>query len=170
MRYIKRIDEFFGFSKSIETKLKEFGIENYTINEDGVIDVDGDVDISRRRLDKIPFKFGVVAGDFNCSNNKLTSLRGCPKDVGNHFICSYNKLKDLIGGPQEVGVSYLCSNNQLDSLEGCAGDIGENFYCLGNKLEMLDCSSVIDGCIYCKSNKFKEEPEFFGICSKIIWK
>ena len=151
-------------------KLEKFGIKNYTINKDGSINVDGDVNLSRKDLTKIPFRFGKVSGYFACSDNKLTSLEGCPKEVVEYFTCSFNKLKDLIGGPQEVGGDYYCYSNQLESLEGCAGDIGNNIFCDNNELEMLDCSSVINGYIYCRGNKFKEEPEFFGICNTIVWK
>ena len=152
------------------SKLKKFGIENYTINNDGTIDVDGYVTLYNRGLTKIPFEFGVVTGYFDCSFNQLTSLEGCPKEVGGYFDCYKNNFRDLIGGPQEVGGNYVCYNNQLESLEGCAGDIGGHLYCQGNRLEMLDCSSVINGDIYCGGNEFKEEPEFFGVCSgEINW-
>ena len=165
MKHIKtyRIFENKNNSELIK-QLKNYYIYNYTINSDGTIDIDGDVNIAGKHLTKIPFKFGKVTGNFICSSNKLTSLDGCPREVDGYFSCSYNKLRDLIGGPQEVGNSYHCYNNQLESLEGCAGDIGDNLNCSSNKLEMLDCSSVINGNIYCRDNRFKEEPEFFGIC------
>jgi len=47
----------------------------YTINDDGSIDVDGEVDLSRKKLTKIPFKFRNVSGGFYCNNNQLTSLK-----------------------------------------------------------------------------------------------
>ena len=159
-------------NSEIIKKLEEFGIKNYAINEDGTIDVNGCVNLYNRGLTKIPFKFGEVTGNFDCSLNQLTSLEGCPKEVGGEFDCysNKNKLKDLIGGPQEVGGNYICYNNQLETLEGCAGDIVGHLYCLNNKLEMLDCSSVINGSIYCAGNGFKEEPEFFGVFGgKIKW-
>ena len=150
-------------------ELKKFNIKNYTINSDGTIDVDGDVNLSRKDLTKIPFKFGKVSGYFACSDNKLTSLEGCPKEVVEYFDCSFNILEDLVGGPQEVGGDYYCYSNQLESLEGCAGDINGYLNCSNNKLEILDCSSVINGNIICFRNGFKEQPEFFGICNKIIY-
>ena len=151
-------------------RLERYGIVNYTISNDDTIDVDGSVDLANYNLDRIPFCFGVVSGDFYLYRNKLTSLKGSPKEVGGSFDCSSNKLKNLIGGPQEVGAYYWCIVNELESLEGCAGDIGGNLVCRHNLLEMLDCSSVITGDIRCESNRFKEEPEFFGICNEIIWK
>ena len=62
----------------------------YTINDDGSIDVEGDVDLSREKLTKIPFSFGKVSGDFYCYDNQLTSLEGAPNSVGGSFWCHNN--------------------------------------------------------------------------------
>ena len=174
MKHIKSYKIFEHQNQSLDNselikELEWFGIKNYTINIDGTIDVDGDVYLPSKELSKLPFKFGKVTGDFTCSLNELTSLEGCPNEVGGYFTCNNNQLKDLIGGPQEVDDDYYCYGNQLESLEGCAGDIGGYLDCRNNKLEMLDCSSVINGNIYCGNNGFKEEPEFFGVCGDKIY-
>lgn len=44
-------------------------------------------------LEKLPIKFGKVGGDFDCSNNNLTSLEGAPYRVGCEFYCNDNKKK-----------------------------------------------------------------------------
>lgn len=44
-------------------------------------------------LKKLPIKFGKVGGDFDCSNNNLTSLEGAPYSVGCEFYCTDNKKK-----------------------------------------------------------------------------
>ena len=174
MKHLKTYRIFENQNKDnskIVKELKKYDIIDYTINNDGTIDVDGDVDLSYKRLTKIPLKFGKVTGNFYCNNNKLVNLSGCPQEVGIEFNCSVNLLKDLIGGPQEVVGDYYCYDNHLISLEGCSGDIGGDMFCYTNKLEMLDCSSVINGDISCEDNGFKIEPEFFGICGgKINWK
>ena len=58
---------------SVEAWLKEYGVENYTINEDLSVDVDG---------------------DFYCNANNLTSLEGCPSSVGGGFNCGNNRIGD----------------------------------------------------------------------------
>jgi len=83
---------------------KEYGIENYTINSDGSIDVDGDVDLWSRGLSELPVKFNHVSGDFYCHYNKLTTLLGSPQSVGN-FICSGNNLTTLEFTPNSIGPS-----------------------------------------------------------------
>jgi len=40
--------------KEIHKICKEYGIKNYTINTDGSIDVDGYVNLSKKRLTKLP--------------------------------------------------------------------------------------------------------------------
>jgi hypothetical protein len=60
--------------KEIDQICQQYGIENYTLNGDGSIDVDGDVDLAYKSLSELPLKFGIVSGGFYCHNNKLTSL------------------------------------------------------------------------------------------------
>jgi hypothetical protein len=81
--------------QEIHNICKRYYIGNYSINPDGSIDVDGDVDLSYKNLDRIPIKFGVVTGMFYCNNNNLTSLENCPNEIKSWFNCSYNKLRSL---------------------------------------------------------------------------
>jgi hypothetical protein len=75
-----------------------------------------------------------VGGDFNCTNNKLTSLVGAPQEVGGDFCCYYNKLTSLEGAPQEVGGYFYCDSNKLTSLEGAPQEVGGNSNCDGNTI------------------------------------
>lgn len=63
--------------ESIEKWLKEYDIENYTINDDFTINVNGFVNISNKNLKEFPeyIQFGVVRGSFDCSYCHLKSLR-----------------------------------------------------------------------------------------------
>jgi len=117
---------------------KRCEIENYTINDDGSIDVDGDVDIGSKGLERIPIKFREVTGDFSCYKNNLTSLDGCPKIVGGYFNCSNNKLTSLKGCPDRVGRDFICSYNNLASLVGGPERVGRGFYCSLNNLITLE--------------------------------
>jgi hypothetical protein len=51
-----------------------------------------------------------VQGGFNCSRNKLVSLKGAPQHCAD-FDCSHNALKSLEGGPRQV--THLYSDNTL---------------------------------------------------------
>ena len=108
---MKHIRLFESFS-DIGSICDEYGITNYTINSDGSIDVDGDVNLTNKKLTKLPVKFNKVSGNFYCSSNKLT-LEGGPKEVGGDFYCSNTQLTTLEGSPKEVGGDFNCFNNQL---------------------------------------------------------
>ena len=83
----------------------------YTINDDGSIDVNGNVELNNKNLTKIPFKFRNVRGGFFCSNNQLTSLDGAPNNVGGYFYCNNNQLTTLDGVPNTIGGSFKCYSN-----------------------------------------------------------
>ena len=103
-----------SYEQEIKSWCEEMGIENYNINSQGEIDVDGDVDLIRNTFKELPYKFGKVNGHFDmavCKN--LISLKNCPDYVGKDFSCN------------------SCQN--LDSLEGCPKEVGKDFYCFGCK-------------------------------------
>jgi len=154
MKYVKSYNKLFESEKSIHELCREYRITNYTINDDGSIDVDGNVNLSGRELTKLPLKFRNVSGDFWCYNNKLTSLEGCPLSVGVSFYCSDNKLTSLESGPLSVGGDFSCSSNKLTSLEGCPRSVGGNFWCSYNELTSLEgCPSSVGGGFYCHYNE-----------------
>jgi hypothetical protein len=121
----------------VEKICKKYNIRNWTLNPDGTVDVDGNVDLSVQKLSKLPLKFGRVTGSFWCENNKLTSLEGCPTEIRGDFSCAGNQLTSLEGCPREIGGNFYCQSNQLTSLEGCPTEIGGNFYCSYNQLTSL---------------------------------
>ena len=129
------------------------GNVKHTINPEGTIDVDGDVNLSSRGLTKIPFKFGKVSGDFNCENNHLTFLQGAPTSVGRGFYCGGNYLTSLQGAPTSVGRNFDCSYNQLTSLQGAPTSVGRNFDCSYNYLTSLQgAPTSVGGDFYYHSN------------------
>ena len=103
-----------GKRQLIKNWLDEMEVTNYTINDDFAIDVDGYVNLRNRNLVEFPeyIQFNEVAGFFDCSYNKLISLRGCPKIVH---------------------ASFYCDHNNLDSLEGCPKTVKGDIYCYCNK-------------------------------------
>jgi hypothetical protein len=152
MKYIK----LFESMTEIEVKkiCKKYNITNWTLNPDGTVDVDGSVYLSGQRLSKLPLKFGRVTGDFKCYSNQLTSLEGCPTEIGGDFECYSNQLTSLEGCPTEIGGSFWCYYNQLTSLEGCPTQIGGSFWCSYNQLTSLEgCPKEIGLNFYCYNNK-----------------
>lgn len=121
----------------IEFNIEKFGIKNYIIDDDLNVNVKGDVDISGRGLIKIPIKFNIIDGDFNCSNNKLTNLVNSPMTVNGIFDCSNNNIYTLIGGPRFIDMAYDCSNNLLEDLDGYPDICVNVFDCSNNYIKTL---------------------------------
>ena len=96
----------------IEAWCEEMGIQNYTINSQGEIDVDGNINLRNKNFKELPYKFGTVTKSFDISSNKnLTSLKNCPNKVNKYFRCSYcPKLESLEGCPKKVSEVFYCSD------------------------------------------------------------
>jgi len=115
MKYL-RLFEGKQTESDIAEICEKYAIENWSINSEGLVDVDGDVILYRYELTKLPLNFGHITGDFDCQDNKLTNLEGCPLSVGGQFDCTHNQLTSLEGCPREVGIAFYCFNNQITSL------------------------------------------------------
>jgi len=167
MNYLK-IFENFNSDEKIHTICKKHNIENYTINKDHSIDVDGDVYLYKKELTKIPLKFRKVSGDFSCYDNQITSLEGAPTSVGGNFYCHNNNLTSLEGSPTSVGGGFYCSDNKLTSLEFAPKSIGGDFYCHNNKLTSLEgAPTSVGGGFYCNDNPVYEVWKLFKDLDKI---
>ena len=99
-----------------------------TINDKGLLDYNGNVDISTKNLTEIQIKFGKVTGDFNCSFNLFTSLECMPNEIIGDFDCSYGEITSLIGGPKIVTGKYDCRVNKIEDLGGFPIKVGSLVY------------------------------------------
>ena len=135
MKYLKRFNES---KNSIESICIKYGIYNYTINEDGSIDVDVNVDLANKKLIELPLRFRNVGGNFWCHNSDLTTLEGCPENVGGDFTCFNNRLTSLKGCPEIIGGDFACFRNEIVSLDDCPKNVVGDFDCSDNQLTSLE--------------------------------
>ncbi len=190
MKFIKSYKIFESSNLELDKELVKYKITNYVINEDGSIDVNDNVNLDEKKLNKIPFKFNKANESFYVYTNQLTSLKNCPNYVKNTFSCSENKLISLEFGPEFVGGSYFCNSNRLKSLKGCIDEINGDFDCDSNFLTSLEfCPMQVEGDFICSHNLlteldrspfvrgklycagiFKTKPEFNGYCGEMVWK
>ncbi len=142
-------------SRILENLCKKHHIENYHINNDMSISIDGDVHLDYMTSDgKIPIKFKEVSGSFFCNNSSLTSLKNCPRSVGGRFNCNDNNLTSLKYCPEYANSDFSCSGNLLTSLEYCPKNIGGGFFCSRNNLTSLEyCPKNIGFDFYCNDNE-----------------
>ena len=152
---------------NIEEICEKYKIENYTINDDGSIDVDGSVILSQFELTELPLLFNKVTGSFDCSINNLTRLKGCPRWVGGNFGCMYNNLTSLEFSPDYVGGYFSCRDNDLTDLIGSPKEVGGDFNCINNRKlnNPKGCTEKIGGLFYCSNTRlgsvFNNVDQFF---------
>jgi hypothetical protein len=130
---------------------EKYYITNYSINPDGSIDVNGDVNLCNKKLTELPLVFNKVSGSFDCGDNQLTSLRSCPRWVGGYFHCHTNNLTSLEFSPEYIGDGFDCSNNYLTDLTGSPKEVRSYFGCEYNP-ELINpkgCSEKIGSKFYC---------------------
>jgi hypothetical protein len=150
MIYLK---EYNNYDNEVAEICKKYGIRNWSIR-DGLVDVDGHVHLSHRRLTKLPLKFGRVSGYFYCVGSELITLEGAPKEVVGNFSCGWNNLTTLEGAPKEVSGYFYCYYNNLTTLEGAPKEVGGNFSCGWNNLTTLEgAPKEVSGNFYCRYNK-----------------
>ena len=113
---------------------RNYRIEHIHINQDGTVDVDGDVSLFNRTFSYLPVTFGHVTGNFSCEWGGLSSLMGSPRIVGGDFRVNGNRLESLYGSPVSVGGDFTCSYNSFNSLNGISESIGGLIFCFSNFL------------------------------------
>ena len=122
--------------------LKNFVSGSWEIDDNNSISIEGDLDCARglwpdqKELPKLNIER--ISGNFDCSNNGLTSLANVPKHVGGSFRCSGNKLTSLKGSPLTVGLNFDCMYNRIKTLEGCPSKLPGSFISDFNDLESLE--------------------------------
>lgn len=67
--------------------LENNGINNYTINEDLTVDIKGNVKLTKTNAKEIPFKFGIVYGNFETDGVALNHL---PKEIKGFFMMGFD--------------------------------------------------------------------------------
>jgi len=145
---MNKLFEHLNKIKEIEKWLDSMGVENYTINNDLTVDVNGDVKLYDKNLVEIPIQFGVVTGYFGIGGNI--------------------NLKSLVGSPSKCKRFYCHECTSLKSLE-FAPEKCENFSCFGCKsLNVLVGSPEKCQCFYCYNcgTKFTKE-DVLAVCKAV---
>lgn len=102
------------------------------INDDGSVDADGNIVIF---LPHIPVKFNIVTGNFRVSSI-TTSLINSPRFVGGNFWCSFSDITTLEGCPIEVGGDFTASGcHQLTDIKHMPREIG-------GMVRFVGCSNI----------------------------
>ena len=127
MKYLRLFESF----EDIKGICKKYDIEDYTINPDGSIDVNGNVDLYNKGL---PLKFNKVNGWFDCDANKLTSLEGSPVEVNGNFYCRNNNLTSFEYAPKIIRGDFWCKYNNIKTFEYFPSFVKGIFHCYNNPI------------------------------------
>lgn len=127
--------------------LKDFDknshINTYMFDDDGenlIIHVQGNLDISKNKFEKLPYKFGSIDGSFNISECGLLTLQNGPTEVSKDFIASHNQFKSLVGCPEYIGQNFdiqYCDNLSSFS-QGPEVVIGHYLSTSNNNLRLIN--------------------------------
>lgn len=104
---------------------------DHVVNDDGAVDVDGDVAYSTS-INQLRVQFGTVRGSFTRSQTtpqipRLNSLVGFPRKVDGSVSVARSRVKDLTHAPNQVGGSFYAYHcNNLKSLHGAPRWVGGN--------------------------------------------
>ena len=110
--------------EEVEAFLGKWGIKNFTIRDNGMVDVHEDVELDGWEGKTYPFKFGKIDGCFLSPDVGLETLENGPEEVDENFFVFFNKLSSLVGMPKRIGGACCIDKNPFSSLEGITPDIG----------------------------------------------
>lgn len=133
-----------------------YDINNFTIFEDGSIDVDGNVNLYDKGIIRLPLNFRNIYGNFYCSCNQLTSLEGAPKFIKGNFYCDSNQLTSFQGAPKEINGNFYCRYNKLTSFEYAPKTIRGEFGCECNNIKSFEYAPNYVGSFNCELNPIYE--------------
>lgn len=144
--------------------LEKYGVYNFDITDDLIVNVSNELDLSYKKLTEIPIQFGIIHGMFDCSNNQLTKLPMC-KEVKKALWAHNNQIVSLEDFPIIKGVNTRLENNKITSLKGLPEEINGNLYLENNQLTSLEYGpKIINGDLDISSNPLKSLK---GITNKI---
>ncbi len=130
--------------------LNKNNVKNFEITQDNEINVKGPVNLAAKleNLSKLPVVFNKVEGNFDISDNELTSLEGCPKVVLKDFICLKNEIKTLKGSPKQVDGNFIIIHNHINSFKHSPKIVKGDYICSHNPAKNLDGINTVEGDIF----------------------
>jgi hypothetical protein len=138
----------------IKDWLDKMKIKNYIINSDLTVDVNENVTIEDKSITHFPIQFGVIEGNFRCTDTQLKTLKGSPKIVKGFFDVNSNQLTTLRFAPKVVDNFFNCGINQLISLKHISVIEVGNVMCHRNSLKSLKYApQKIYGYFTCANNE-----------------
>lgn len=135
-------NQFFTERDQVEIWLYKHKVTNYIICQDLTVDVEGNLELRNKNITYLPIQFGQVAGSCDISQNKLTSLKGVPHEIGGHLWCHDNLLTNLKHFPQKIRGELQAQNNQLTNIDDIYFNNETSLIDLSNNPQIKDFSPL----------------------------
>ena len=100
--------------KNIKEVLDQYNVVDYSINNDGSVNLTKDITFFKKNLDKIPFNISKAPRILDFSFNNISSLEGSPEECDTIFY-AMNNISDLKGITITSRLLSL-SNNKIEKL------------------------------------------------------
>lgn len=106
------------------------GVQDFTINPDGSINVIGDVILFKSPITELAVRFERVEGNFICCYSKLNSMKNFPKFVGGNLDISFTDIHSLDGMPNYIDRHFVCTKCGFEEKDiRSAATINGKVYC-----------------------------------------
>jgi hypothetical protein len=129
---------------SIEEWLRRNNVKRFTIQQNGIIDVDANVNLESYQETTLPYQFGKVTGHFYCYGSYLASFENFPSHIGgtlhlyNSHIYSFHGINHAIkyvGGNIDTNdtATHILGMLLIDGLQHVVMDDGGPIDVIMNK-------------------------------------
>ena len=137
--------------------------ETFKFQPDGTTVVNTDLILEAKEIKQLPIGLMEVKGNLDISKNSSFKLNGYPKRVGGYFDCSYNDLSSPQGMPEEVGGDISFEYSNLNFLVGLPKKVNGELNLIGNQLVNLKgISKKIDGSLFVSDNPLGSLNDLVG--------
>lgn len=127
-----------------------------SIDEDGTINISGNLNLDFCRYESLPIKFGTVTEDLINHDSKLKYLWNFPKRVEGSVEMTGSNIKSLSGCPEWIGEHLFVGGTKITSLKGIAKYIGGNVHFAGSNLKSLEgLQDKLEGDLHTEATKLK---------------
>ncbi len=120
---------------------RNFNFKNYYVyrqTNEIIINSHKSINISNHQLNTIPFKFGIIEGNFNCLFNKLTQFKNSPDYVHWNYLAIGNQCNETKGLPLNVGNHIDISFNPIISIKDLVSSFGGKFIHNHNSMQIKE--------------------------------
>jgi hypothetical protein len=172
------------YLKSKDASFLDFIKGEFTVNEDGSINVKGNV-VIKKNMAELTVDFNEIDGNFIAPHIGLKSMKRFPRIVTGDVIINSNDIK-IIERLEKVGDDFNISNNELsiiknfplvgkdiilqdnylETLDGIQDHVNGNLFVTYNHLtNFRGFPNKIDGDCFASNNRIQSEdglPDFIG--------